>query len=93
MKMKKTTLRTQKGLIEVELNIEKNKISYLKITGDFFIYPEEALEIFEKELLNFEIDEEQLKNKVREIYDQQQISTPGITIDDWVTVILKAVNL
>jgi lipoate-protein ligase A len=91
--MKKATHRTQKGLIEVELNLENNKISALKITGDFFIYPEEALEIIEQELLNFEIEEEQLKNKLDEIYKQQQISTPGISIDDWVTVILKAVNL
>ncbi len=91
--MKNATLRTKKGLIEVELSIENNRMSTLKITGDFFIYPEEALEIIEQELLGITIDKEQLINKIEEIYKKQQISTPGITINDWVTVILKAINL
>ena len=91
--MKKATLRTKKGLIEVEIDIKDNRISTLKITGDFFIYPEEALENIEQELIDIIIDKEQLENKIAGIYEQQQISTPGITIDDWVSVILKAVNL
>lgn len=91
--MKKATLRTKKGLIEVEISIEHNRITTLKITGDFFIYPEEALEVIEQELVGITIDEEQLKNKIEGIYKKQQISTPGITINDWITVILKAINL
>ena len=91
--MKNATLRTKKGLIEVELSTENNRMSTLKITGDFFIYPEEALEIIEQELLGITIDKEQLINKIEEIYKKQQISTPWITINDWVTVILKAINL
>ncbi|NPE09581.1 MAG: hypothetical protein GNW80_14945 [Asgard group archaeon] len=91
--MKKATLRTKKGLIEVEISIEHNRITTLKITGDFFIYPEEALEVIEQELVGIAIDEEQLKNKIEGIYKKQQISTPGITINDWITVILKAINL
>ncbi|NHJ31600.1 MAG: lipoate--protein ligase family protein [Asgard group archaeon] len=91
--MKQATLRTKKGLIEVELDIENSQISSLKITGDFFIYPEEALEIIEKELLGIEINKEQLEDKIEGIYNQQEISTPGIAVDDWVKVILKAVNL
>ena len=91
--MKKATLRTKKGLIEVEISIEHNRITTLKITGDFFIYPEEALEVIEQELVGITIDEEQFKNKIEGIYKKQQISTPGITINDWITVILKAINL
>ena len=93
LEMKRATLRTKKGLIEVELDIENNHISKLKITGDFFIYPEEALEIIEQRLRGTEIKKEQLESKIEGIYNQQQISTPGITIDDWVNVIMKAVNL
>jgi hypothetical protein len=91
--MKKATHRTKKGLIEVELSIDNDSLSSLKITGDFFVYPEEALEVIEKELLNLKINQEQIKEKMMEIYKQHQISTPGITIDDWVTVVMKAVNL
>jgi len=91
--MKKATHRSKKGVIEVELSIENDFLSSLRITGDFFIYPEEALEIIEQELLNLKIDQDQIEKKMKSIYDQHQISTPGITIDDWVTVIMKAVNL
>ena len=93
MKMKTATLRTKKGIIEVELKTEGDKISHLKITGDFFVYPEEALETIEQGLQNIKIDKMELKKRITEIYEQQKISTPGITIDDWVTVILNTNNL
>ncbi len=91
--MKKATHRTQKGLIEIELSIENDCLSSLKITGDFFIYPEEALEIIEQTLTNLKIDQALIEEQITGIYEQHKISTPGITIDDWVTVIMKAVNL
>jgi lipoate-protein ligase A len=91
--MKKATHRTKKGLIEVELSLENNSLTSLKITGDFFIYPEEAIEIIEQELLDLNIDEEQIEKRIKEIYEQHKITTPLITIYDCVTVIMKAINL
>ncbi len=87
--MKRASLRTQKGIIEIELDLQYNKISSLKITGDFFVYPEEALEQFEEQLVGLPLDQEKLYHKISEIYSNEKISTPGITIDDWVQVILK----
>ncbi len=87
--MKRASLRTQKGVIEVELDLQDNKISTLKITGDFFVYPEEALEQFEEQLVGLPLDQEKLYHQISEIYSNKKISTPGITIDDWVQVILK----
>lgn len=90
--MKCATLRTQKGVIEVELDLQDSKISTIRITGDFFIYPEEALEKIEKNLLGLPLEQKELSNKITEIYRSEDISTPGITVDDWVEVILKTSN-
>ncbi|NHJ84141.1 MAG: hypothetical protein FK734_01680 [Asgard group archaeon] len=90
--MKHAKLRTQKGVIEVELDIDKNKFSHLKLTGDFFIYPEEAIDILEQNLIGLQVDKKEVRSKIQEIYDKYQLSTPGLTIDDWVEVIFQAAN-
>ena len=91
--MKTANLRTKKGLIEIELELDENIISKLKITGDFFIYPEEILEVIEKSIIKSSANKESLEKIISKIYAENNITTPGILIDDWVTVIMKAANL
>jgi len=91
-RMKTAIHRAEKGVIEVELKFENEFIQEIKITGDFFIYPEEAIEDLEKELVGIKITENDLDKKLQEIYLKNSISTPGITIRDWIVVILKAIN-
>ena len=90
--MKRASLRTQKGLIEVELDLIDSRISTIRITGDFFVYPEEALDKIEEKLVGLALERKELYDKISEIYKNEEISTPGITIDDWVQVILKTSN-
>jgi hypothetical protein len=90
--MKYASLRPGKGVIELELAIENDRISHIKLTGDFFIYPEEALEKFEQALIGVIVDREELKKSINEIYIENNVSSPGITENDWVDVIIKAVT-
>jgi hypothetical protein len=90
--MKIASLRTKKGVIEVEINIEDGRISKAKITGDFFVYPEEALESLENALVGSTGTEDDLNKKISAIYNEKKVSTPGITIDDWLLVIRKALT-
>ena len=90
--MKSASLRTKKGVIEVDIEVSDDYIQAIKITGDFFIYPEDAIEDFEQQLQGVKIDRVQLHEAFAELYSQQELSTPGITIDDWVEVVLKAIN-
>ncbi len=90
--MKTANLRTQKGVLEVEFSIKEESIAEIKITGDFFIYPEEGIEFLEQALQNTFLENDSLEKRIAEIYDQYSLSTPGISIKDWVTVILKAYN-
>ncbi|HUT81520.1 MAG TPA: lipoate protein ligase C-terminal domain-containing protein [Candidatus Bathyarchaeia archaeon] len=90
--MKAANLRTQKGVIEVEFSTKEELIAEIKITGDFFIYPEEALESLEQALRDTPIKPTSLEKRITKIYEEFSLSTPGITINDWVNVILKAYN-
>ncbi|NHJ48052.1 MAG: hypothetical protein FK733_09715 [Asgard group archaeon] len=90
--MKYTSLRTKKGVIELEITIDDNRISHIKLTGDFFIYPEEALEKFEQSLIGTTPNKVELDRVISKFYTDNKISSPGITQEDWVNVIIKAVT-
>lgn len=90
--MKSASLRAEKGVIEVELVAEKNTITEVKLTGDFFIYPEEAIEDIEQTLIGCSLNEKDIQVKISQLYQQKSITTPGITIDDWVKVLMLAIN-
>ena len=90
--MKHAKLRAEKGVLEVDLELENNCIKALTITGDFFIYPEETIEDLEAVLIGSPIREEDIRARLSELYQQKGISTPGIKIDDWIKVLTLAAN-
>ena len=90
--MKHAKLRAEKGVLEVDLELDNQCIKALTITGDFFIYPEEAIEDLEATLIGSSIKEEDMRSRLSEFYQQKGISTPGITIDDWVKVLTLAIT-
>jgi lipoate-protein ligase A len=53
--------------IYLEYDDEKNIIINIKITGDFFAYPEESIDIIEKELTKTPLDKEILENKINQL--------------------------
>ena len=90
--MKQAIHRAEKGVIEIELDFKDQVITSVKITGDFFIHPEEAIEIIEDGLKGIKIEDKGLEERLSKINQNNSISTPGITIDDWIIVIVKAFN-
>ncbi|KYK30985.1 MAG: hypothetical protein AYK22_08350 [Thermoplasmatales archaeon SG8-52-3] len=64
--------------IFLEYNEKTNLIYELKITGDFFAYPEEAIEIIEKELKNALLNKEILIKKIDSIVKKNQIEFIGL---------------
>ncbi len=54
--MKRIDYKVEKGkLIRLEVKIIDNKIKFIKIYGDFFVYPETAIFAIEKFLINKKI--------------------------------------
>ena len=67
-------------LIKIDLDYKKktNKINKLNITGDFFAYPEEAIEILEKKLKHSFLNRESLLKKINSVIKENNIEFIGL---------------
>jgi hypothetical protein len=65
----------------LEYNENSKSINSLCITGDFFAYPEEAIEIMENELKNMQLDRAQLLNKIQLIINENNIEFIGLNAE------------
>ena len=81
-------------LLKISLKYDdKNKqILGLRITGDFFAYPEEAIEIIEKKLLNTTLNEKILKDKIDDVIKENKIEFIGLNTDGLVNGILMCLK-
>ncbi|MCK4637513.1 MAG: lipoate--protein ligase family protein [Methanomicrobia archaeon] len=74
------------GLIKLEITIENLKIKDIKITGDFFIYPEDSVFDLEKKLRG-KTEKESIKVTEKFLSD---VKAPGIELDDFKKAFKKA---
>ncbi|MFA5996003.1 MAG: lipoate protein ligase C-terminal domain-containing protein [Patescibacteria group bacterium] len=79
-------------LLKIFLELDNNIIKNIKITGDFFIYPEEAIMSIEQALLQIPIIQERLKQKIQAVISAQQLELFGVDIESIVKTILLAAN-
>ena len=65
MKRAHNVYKSQKLIrITLEYDETENTINWITIVGDFFLYPEEALEILEAGLIGIRLDRETLKQEI-----------------------------
>ena len=65
MKRAHNVYKSQKLIrIMLEYDEAENTINQITIAGDFFLYPEEALEILEASLIGIRLDRETLKQEI-----------------------------
>ena len=62
------------------------------ITGDFFAYPEEAIEILEKKLVNTTLNEKIIKDKINNIIRENKIEFIGLNTESLVTGIMMCLK-
>ena len=67
-----------------------SKISHISISGDFFMYPEEAIEVLERALEGVEVRKETLLAVVQRFYSLTGVLTPTLEPEHWVEAILRA---
>ncbi len=77
--MQKTVKHKVKNgkLLEIRI-IYGEKIQELKILGDFFIYPDESLEIIEKELVGVRLNLNSIEEKINNTIKKNNIEMIGI---------------
>jgi lipoate-protein ligase A len=81
-------------LLRVRLTIGEGQpcqIRDIKITGDFFMHPEEAIERLEAMLTDVPYTEEAVRAKVQAFFEQSpRVQVIGAGVEDFVHVIMAA---
>lgn len=70
-------------LLKIFLEFDENKklIKNIKITGDFFAYPEEAIDILENELVNTSLNRNDLFEKINAVIIKNKIEFIGLNAE------------
>lgn len=77
-------------LIRVSLTVEGDRIVDIKITGDFFMHPEEAITGLESRLRGLKLNEALLQKQTEEYLKSRNVKVLGASSNDFATAILKA---
>jgi len=74
MKRASNTYKSKK-LIRVSLEYDElnNKIHLIRITGDFFLYPEESLDKLEANLVGTILEKDSIKQKIKNCLDDSEV--------------------
>lgn len=77
--MKKSIYKVPNGkMVRISLEEEDGIIKKIKITGDFFLYPEEGIDSIEKGLENVLLDK--IEEKIAEIVEKKKLILFGLNI-------------
>lgn len=82
--------KAPKGVIKVELKLVDDEISRISLSGDFFMYPEEALEKLEQALIGVKAERGSLLTAVQDFYSSTGAQTPMVEPEHWVEAIMRA---
>lgn len=83
--------KAPKGLLRIEANLEFGIISKVKITGDFFMVPEDALPKLERYLDGVRLEYDAVLNAVEKFYSSGA-QTPMLGKEDIVKAVLGVVS-
>jgi hypothetical protein len=67
-------------LLRIDFDLENNTIKNIRITGDFFIHPEESIKVIENSLKNIRINE--IEKKLNETISKNKIKIVGFNGKD-----------
>ena len=75
-------------LIKCMIELQEGKIKEIKIHGDFFMYPEEAIEKLENGLKEIKFEEEEIKDAIEKAL--KGVELIGVSINDFVYAIMNS---
>ncbi|RZN14821.1 MAG: lipoate--protein ligase family protein [Methanosarcinales archaeon] len=78
------------GLIRVFLKERDGKIDDILFTGDFFIFPEDSLNIMAKSLKNVALNKKIITDTLKEVYLKENVDSPGTTPEDFTNAVMVA---
>ncbi len=91
-KTKQGLHKSKGGLIRSFLSIENGIIKEIAISGDFFLFPEEAIFRILEQLKGTQAKREEIQRTIEETYEKENIQSPGTTPFDFTESIMKAIE-
>ena len=89
--MGKATYKVKGGkMIKISLGESGGKIREVKITGDFFLHPEELIEELEETLVGKPLNEQDLAKAIRSLLKDRDATLLGASPQDFAKCILMA---
>ncbi len=83
--------KAKKGLIRIEFDEENGLAKNVKVTGDFFMHPEEAVQELEKKLEGHKLNE--LEKLMEEFFAMRlDIEMPYVNVEDFKIALKKALE-
>lgn len=92
IKTKQGMHKSKGGLIRSFVKTENGIIIDISISGDFFLFPEEAFFKMIKELMGIPAIREDIERKIQEVYIKENIQSPGTRPADFAESIMKAIE-
>jgi hypothetical protein len=91
-KTKKGIHKSRGGLIRSFLVVENGKIEDISISGDFFLFPEDAIFKILEQLKGTPAKRDEIQKNIERTYENENILAPGTTPLDFTESIMKAVE-
>lgn len=89
--MGKAELKVVGGkLLRVSSVIRDGRIEDIKITGDFFLHPEDSIDDLEARLRGIRAQKDEVNSTVKTFFESPEITILGATSGDFANVILKS---
>ncbi len=81
-------------LVKINLEYDKNlnKIVNLKIMGDFFAYPSEAIDILEEELKGIILSKKHIFDKIENVIKKNNFEFIGLNSEGLTESIMRCIN-
>lgn len=92
--MGKAVYKVEGGkMVKVTLTQSDGKIEWLRITGDFFLHPEDLIEEMERVLIGLPIEEGEISNSIEELIEKRNGAMVGVAPVDIARCIMMAGDL
>jgi len=92
IKIKQGLHKSNGGLIRSFVRIENGIIKDISVSGDFFLFPEDAFFKMIQELKGIPAVREDIERKIHEVYMKENIQSPGTFPADFAESIMKAME-
>jgi len=89
--IKKSVYKIPEGkLVKISLDFEEKKINSVRITGDFFLHPENGLELIEEGLQGTELEKDSIIKLIQKTIEKNSLDLFGLNPEGIADAILKA---